>query len=296
MKKKLLISFSGGLTSAYMTYRLLDEYRGIFDDVVTVFANTGREREETLEFIKMCDDYFGFGTHWVECITNPVNGRGVSAKIVNFETADRTGKVFEESIAKHGISNISSPSCTRELKAYTINAFMRMIGWKKYNRAIGIRVDEVDRINPKHEKERIIYPCISIFPIIREDVNAFWLKQPFTLNLKSYEGNCDVCWKKSLRKLLTLAVENPQLFDWWIEMEERYGDYIPESRKHNPKIKPPFKFFRGNLSAREILEMSKGFTDFARDESKDIIQYRQLELFGCELDVSNGCTESCEPF
>jgi hypothetical protein len=31
-----------------------------------VFANTGQEREETLEFVKQCDDHFGFGTVWIE--------------------------------------------------------------------------------------------------------------------------------------------------------------------------------------------------------------------------------------
>lgn len=113
------------------------------------------------------------------------------------------------------------------------------------------------------------------------------------MNLKPYQGNCDCCFKKSLRKLLTIAKEDPQRFDWWVEMERKYGEYIPESKKHNLKAIPPFHFFRGNISAAEILEMSKTFTDLVKDERTE---HAQLTLFGFDLDVSNGCSESCEAF
>lgn len=294
-KKQLLISFSGGRTSAYMTKLLLEKLDKNIYETIVVFANTGKEREETLEFIKDCDEKFGFNTIWVECITDMVHGNGVKAKVVNFETASRNGEPFEENIKKHGISNINTPICTRELKTYTINAYMRQIGWKKYYRAIGIRVDEIDRVNANYKKERIIYPLVSMFPSRKQDVNKFWSEQPFDLKLKGYEGNCDCCYKKSLRKLLTIAVERPELFQWWIDMEKKYENYVPKSR-NTENVKLPLRFFRGNLSASDILEMSKTFTDFARDDSKDVVKYIQFNLFGNDLDVSNGCSESCEPF
>ena len=50
MKQKLLVSFSGGETSAFMAQWLWkhkqDEY-----DMIFVFANTGQENEETLQII-----------------------------------------------------------------------------------------------------------------------------------------------------------------------------------------------------------------------------------------------------
>jgi hypothetical protein len=295
-KKKLLISFSGGLTSAYMTYRLFQELNPDEWETIVVFANTGKEREETLEFVRNCDDYFGFNTVWVECITNPRYRKGVSAKVVDFNTASRNGEPFKESIRKHGIPNTQMAMCTRELKTRTIEAYLKSIGWKngEYYRAIGIRIDEIDRINENYKKLKIIYPCISMFPSRREDVNAFWIIQPFTLNLKSYQGNCDCCLKKSLRKLLTIAVEEPERFEWYADIEDEFGMFVPENRNYKPD--KPQTFFRNNLSAMDILEMSKGFKDFARDESGDIIRNEQLCLFGNELDVSNGCSESCEPF
>ena len=47
-----LVSFSGGRTSAYMLRRILDACGGRLPaGVHAVFANTGRERAETLRFV-----------------------------------------------------------------------------------------------------------------------------------------------------------------------------------------------------------------------------------------------------
>lgn len=61
MKNNLVISFSGGRTSAYMTKYLLDNYAEKYNFYV-VFANTGQEHEKTLEFINNCDKHFNFNT------------------------------------------------------------------------------------------------------------------------------------------------------------------------------------------------------------------------------------------
>ena len=119
MKEKLLISFSGGRTSAYMTWWLLNYKRDLYEMLV-VFANTGKEREETLEFVRDCDNYFGFNTVWIEAVTNPKNTYGVTAKVVNFESADRKGTPFEEVIKKHGLPNQHMPHCSRQMKKEAI--------------------------------------------------------------------------------------------------------------------------------------------------------------------------------
>lgn len=293
--KKLLIAFSGGKTSAYMTKKLIDNLDKTKYEIQIVFANTGKENEETLVFANECDKRWNLDLVWVEAITDSTFGIGVKARVVTFETASRNGEPFEEMIKKHGLPNVSVPICTRELKTYTINAYMRQIGWKKYHRAIGIRIDEVDRINPKYEKERIIYPLVSMFPTTKQEVNKFWMEQDFTLHLTGYNGNCDCCFKKSLRKLLTIAKESPEKFDWWIEMENKYDSYVPETRKKStPKL--PIRIFRNKLSGTDIINMSKEFTDLASDDSFDITIKKQFSLFGNDLDVSNGCSESCEAF
>ena len=52
---RALVSFSGGRTSAYMLWRILHAHGGALPpDFVVAFANTGREREETLRFVHEC--------------------------------------------------------------------------------------------------------------------------------------------------------------------------------------------------------------------------------------------------
>jgi hypothetical protein len=292
---KLLISFSGGRTSAFMTKWCLDNFKDKYEMMV-VFANTGKEREETLKFIDICDKSFGFNVIWVEAETQMEYGKGVLAKVVNYNNASRNGEPFENMIKKHGIPNVNMATCTRELKTRTIKAYCRSIAWQKYYIAIGIRVDEIDRINPKAKEERIIYPLVSNIPTRRNDINKFWNEQDFDLELKTYEGNCDLCFKKSLRKLMTIVKETPETIDWWQSMENKYGSYIPENHLGNKKIKLPLNFYRGNKSISEIVELSKLDFKLAKDESKYYPEYKQGVLFDSELDISNGCIESCEVF
>jgi hypothetical protein len=296
-RAKLLISFSGGESSAYMTQWLLKNKLNEFD-IKVVFANTGEENENTIEFTQKCDEYFGFNCIWVECVTDPKNGNGVRAKVVDFETASRNGEPFEAMINKHGIPNSSTPHCTRELKVRTISAYMRQIGWTDYYTAIGIRIDEPHRINKNWKKLKHIYPLISnkFCPMRKPQINQFWKDMPFRIDLKGYEDNCKVCWKKSLRKLMTIAKNYPERFEKFSEWESKYENYIPESRKQNDKITTPIRFFRDNLSVAEIFKLSKQDFEEAPDDRRIYAEYVQTELFGHMLDVGGGpCgEENCE--
>lgn len=296
MKEKLLVSFSGGRTSAFMTYwiiaNLSDKY-----EIVIVFANTGKEREETLEFVKECSEYWGWNVVWVEAIVNQQLGKGIRAKVVDFKTASRNGEPFEAVIQKFGLPNQNNSSCSRDLKKEVIRAYLRDIGWKKYYTAIGIRNDETHRINwVVAKKERLIYPLATMVKTTKSDINIFWSQQTFDLRLKTYEGNCDLCWKKSMRKLMTIAKNNPELTEWWKEMEEKYENRIGEARLKNPNIKLPIRMFRGNTTITEIAEEAKFPFEEAVDESKMIDKYKQGVLWSENLDSNAGCVESCEAF
>jgi 3'-phosphoadenosine 5'-phosphosulfate sulfotransferase (PAPS reductase)/FAD synthetase len=55
-----VISFSGGRTSAYMLRKVLDAHEGeLPPDVFVVFADTGKERPETLDFVRECSKRWG---------------------------------------------------------------------------------------------------------------------------------------------------------------------------------------------------------------------------------------------
>mgnify|MGYP003637653107 FL=1 len=170
--------------------------------------------------------------------------------------------------------------------------YLKDNGYKDSYTAIGIRADEIDRCG------KYWYPLVSL-NITKQHVNKFWSEMDFKLQLKGYQGNCKWCFKKSIRKHLTLINENPEYYDFPKRMEEKYANYVPESRieyrekQGKEPIKLPLQIFRKNLTVKELEEMAKGFTDYAQDDTKDI-NYQTSLINGFELDVSNGCVESCE--
>ncbi len=227
-KQNVLILFSGGQTSAYMTKRLLDECNDEYNMIVC-FANTGQENNETLDFVHDCDVNFGFKTVWLEAEVNQEKGKPTLHRIVDYDTASRHGESFEEVVKKYGIPNHSYLHCTRELKEAPIHSYIRSIGWNKgdYLTAIGIRTDEPRRINRKvsvQHKQIKIYPLVDIFPSDKIDVLDFWEQQTFRLNLKDYQGNCKVCFKKSDKKLMQIYRDNWKDFNIFSYLENQYGN------------------------------------------------------------------------
>lgn len=281
--KKLLVSFSGGRTSGYMTKMLLDKYSDKYE-IKVIFANTGFENEETLQFVHDCDTHFGFNTIWIEAITHPGAGNGITHKVVTFETASRNAEPFEQMIAKYGITNMQSPQCTRNLKRYPIEHYMKSIGWTKwdYELAIGIRTDEIRRVKDASDR-KIVYPLVHWFPTDKQDVLDWWEDQDFDLQLLEHQGNCKTCWKKSFKKLIMLHNEDPTQFDFFERMEKTYPRVGAEFAKY--KDAPDRVFFRGYTSVKMLREMAKN----SADEDKRAPQ--QLDLY-----QDGGCSESCEVY
>jgi hypothetical protein len=304
MKPRLVISFSFGETSAYMTWRLLNDpdLRSKFSDVVVVVANTSREREESLRFGHQCDQYFGFNTVWLEAVTHHEEARGCTHRVVSFATAVRDGSVFEDMIRKYGIPNPQYIHCTRELKLNPIRSYVENeLGWERgsYHTAVGIRADEIDRMSIVAMDNGVLYPLVKI-GVTKPHINEWWMGRPFRLRLKGYQGNCRGCFKKSWRKLLTLVSEDPSEFDWNRQMEAKYGHVGGEFNKEPGVGQEPLPegyrrvFFRENRSADDVLalyEETKGQFVPAED---DALELPQPSLFPVDLDVPGACGESCE--
>lgn len=287
-KKKLLISFSGGRTSAYMMWWLFNEWkdRDLYEKLV-VFANTGREHAGTLVFINQCSWKFNIPVIWLEGWPRTKRGWGVIAKETDYFSACRGREIspgvfemtpFEAMIAKLGIPSTNAPFCSDQLKRITIEAYLKQIGWKGYAKAIGIRMDEVDRANPDFRKKKIIYPMIQLNPSTNIDVNSWWAKQSFNLKIDRVLGNCDGCWKKDIKTLCIIAKKYPESFNWWQAMTDKYGHINPRQTQ----LDPPFNFYRGNLSPKDIFKLSE-------------MQPDQLEMF-VQSESLDGCSESCEAF
>lgn len=288
MKNRLLVSVSGGRTSALLAKLMWDRFKDIYD-IVFVFANTSREKEETLIFVDNITKYWGIPVVWVEAVVHK-GRKGCTHRVTNFNEATRDGSVFEAVIAKYGIPNVEFLHCTRELKTNPIRDYIKSIGWgnyKKYTTAIGYRADEPKRINlKKAHVEKQYYPLYE-WGITKPDVLAFWMRQEFDLGLSGeHQGNCKLCYKKTNRKIITQIIEDPE--DKWIDkMENKYGTYTPPARRINA---PPYRFFRNNQSIQDLREMiTPDFTPYSDDAKPN---------FDFDLDEIEygGCAESCEPF
>lgn len=281
-KKDLISSFSGGETSAYMSFILSQDQRY---NCHHIFANTGEEDERTLDFVNAIDKLYGLNVIWLEAVVHHGERVGTTHKIVTYETASRNGEPFKEVIKKYGIPNKAYPHCTRELKLAPIKSWMKEMGLSNALSAVGIRADEMDRISSQAEKNKIIYPLIKA-GITKKDIKKWWSTSPVKLGLDEHEGNCKWCWKKSPRKLITLAIDRPEIFNFPRTMEKKHG-----LSGHNIDGTKRV-FFRGNKSTKDIFEMAeKAISDptFKKFTEPDYTAQH-------ELDLENGCGESCEVY
>lgn len=265
----VVISFSGGRSSAYMLYHILLHYDfKLPENVKIIFCNTGKEKEETFAFIHRFAMEFKVHITWLEYeyLENPGARRWKhNLKEVSYETASRDGKPFEQLIRKKYIlPRIVSRFCTKELKVMTIDRWMRWHnGIHKWWVVLGIRGDEESRLEKivanaqvKPDKHIIgrVFP-MAYADVTQDDVQAFWKKQSFDLGMPSEEGNCDYCFAKSRENLIrTIQKNNGEGLQWWIDME----DYVlnrPADRK--PIEKPADAQFSKGYSYRDLVEAAK---------------------------------------
>ena len=282
-KPTLFVSFSGGRTSAFMCRWLLDnkadEYEFIF-----AFANTGQEHEKTLDFVDRCDKEWGLNVTWVEAVVNPIPGKGVTHTVVDYESAFRGGEPFERVIKKYGIPNNDYPHCTRELKLSPMFSYKRFLGFpSNHPMAIGIRCDEIDRMSKTAKENGLVYPLTDVPYATKEYMRHWWADQPFDLDLPEHLGNCVTCWKKSDRKLLTIAKHEPERFEFFNRMEKQYADAGAGDAQR--------VFFRRYRTAQNFLDESKQpFKEFV-----DTMPELQLGMDLDPMDKESDCgSESCE--
>jgi hypothetical protein len=273
MKDNLLVSFSGGETSAYLAKWLLDNKADVYN-MVFVFANTGDEEEETLNFIDLCSKKWGINIVWVEAFVHHNERIASTHKVVNFKTASRNREPFKEVIKKYGIPNQNFLHCNREMKLNPIKSYMKSLGWKDYKTAIGIRADEFDRMNKNRKELGLIYPFISDKPTTKQEVSYWWNKQDFRLKLKSYNTNCRTCWKKSDKVLAQIYKKNPNYFDFNKEMENKYG-------------KDKYTFFRNGRSTEQLIKDFEEINSKPRDKHSEM--NFQTNLFSGSCDIYSLC-------
>ena len=193
-------------------------------------------------------------------------------------------------IKKYGLPKPSQPHCTRELKRVPLDKWANENVGRDHFKAIGIRIDEIDRIKPNYKENGYIYPLAFWWPTTKNEINTFWRDQPFRLNLKHYQGNCKVCYKKSFRKLSWIMKETPEHFDFFRRMEREHG-YTNAMQDFDE----PIRIYRNHRTIQDIEDM----LPMAQEPIDDAQLYEvNKDLFGyVDEDDQDACgSESCEAF
>lgn len=281
-RPRLVMSLSGG-RSSMMLARLIQTHWADRYEVLYIFANTGWEHPRTLEFVHECEQAWDMPIVWIESVTNPVRGKGVTYKVVDYHTASRDAAPFRAMVQKHGVPNVARPFCTKELKTRPIFAYLRdQPGYggepglgRTYQMALGIRVDEPKRLGKGVGR---IYPLATEWPTEKEEVLDWWAEQPFDLGLIERHGNCVGCYKKSLAKHL-LNLNDPSVKDYYqfgVEIERDHGT---TGAGYTGK---PFVMYRENRSTLDLIALA----DITAPDDR----------MGARAHEDAGCSESCEAF
>jgi len=265
-----IIGVSGGRSSAMLLRRIVRAHGGRLPPYVhAVFANTGKERPETLDFLARCAEAWGVDLRWIE------RDRDEGFVEVTYETASRAGEPFAALIAeKRYLPNATERTCTEGLKVEPSAAFMRAQGYESWTSVVGFRRDEghrVARVRARESAEEPEEPVqlaldidvgrarkprkrrrqewTSAFPLYaarvgKADVLEFWRAQPFDLALRPWESNCDGCPLKPIAVLERTERERPGTLAWWAEQEYRVGATFTKGRTYLRVIeqaqRPPF--------------------------------------------------------
>tara|TARA_R110002126_G_scaffold284138_1_gene433692 strand:- start:69 stop:851 length:783 start_codon:yes stop_codon:yes gene_type:complete len=211
-----------------MLWRVLEAHQmSLPPEAVVCFANTGKEMEVTLEFVRDCSVNWNVPIIWLEY--QSATETADRWRLVDFDTASRNGEPFEALIrARNYLPNPVARFCTVELKVRAIHRYLKTIGWTEWDSMLGIRADEPRRLakigNQDYGKHEEKCAPLGQAGITKEDVGAFWRKQPFDLGLANnngvtMHGNCDLCFLKGGAQVLSLITEKPERAVWWAKME-----------------------------------------------------------------------------
>jgi 3'-phosphoadenosine 5'-phosphosulfate sulfotransferase (PAPS reductase)/FAD synthetase len=195
---KRVINFSGGKTSALMTILL----KPTEDDIV-LFTDTQREHPLTYKFI---DDF--------------EKNEGIKVTRISYDGG------FDAYVRKvRFLPNQAMRICTSELKIKTAKRYLRSLGIQSFESYIGFRSDEERRVKEYKQFFKKVIPKFPLYDmgISKEDVNQYWLAKPYTLEIPSILGNCDLCFLKGKNAIISILQHYPELADKWIADEKEIG-------------------------------------------------------------------------
>jgi len=283
--KNIFCSVSAGYSSVMMAIKLKDWFPN--HNIINVMANTSKERKESLHFMNECDKHFKLNLVWLEAEFHE-KGTGVTYKIVDYKDLKRNGEIFEAGIKKLGIPSKVNKWCNRDMKLEVLRKYADTVfDRNNYSIAVGLRTDEMDRVRKDYKTNNVFYPLMD-HKISKKERNKFWNEQPIKISIEAYKGNCDLCFAKSNRKLITIIKEEPKLADWWNLMIEKYSHIKKEtSPSYNQLMEENngMTFYRGYKTIKDLVKMSS--QPFAKATDEYIYEN---DLFDSEDDCGSGCS------
>ena len=228
------ISFSGGRTSAFMLHEILQANGDLPERCQVMFANTGREMPQTLEFVNEISVRWGVPIVWLEYdrFDNKATYR-----VASWHDHAMSGEPFELLIRrKKYLPNTVMRFCTTELKILTMKRYLtKQLDWKQWSAAVGIRADEAHRAKTDSKDRWLYWYPLRDAGVAKRYIFDFWQRQPFDLQLESVNGttplgNCDMCFLKSEKILANIAKTMPSKADWWIRMEQETSSTFRKDR------------------------------------------------------------------
>ena len=284
--KNILCSVSAGYSSVLMAVKIKKWYPN--HNIIFAMANTSKERFESLQFMNECDKYFSLNMVWIEAIINQEKNKGTDFSIIQFADLKTNGEIFEDGIRKYGIPSSINKWCNRDLKLVPLKKYAdNVFGLNNYSIAVGIRIDEIDRVSKNYNNNNIFYPLIEN-KIDFNCRNRFWKNQNIQIGIPAFKGNCDLCFEKSNRKLMTILADEPLIGDFWQDMIDIYGNIeIDGKDAYNELMRANNKmtFYRGYKDVPDLIKMSKKPFRKATDE-----YIYENTLFDFEGACGSGCS------
>jgi 3'-phosphoadenosine 5'-phosphosulfate sulfotransferase (PAPS reductase)/FAD synthetase len=280
----IFCSVSAGYSSVMMAIMLPKWFPN--HNIIYVMANTSKEREESLHFMNECDKHYNLNMVWIEAEFHE-KGVGVTPNVVTYENLKTKGEIFEAGIKKLGIPSKVNKWCNRDMKLEVLTKYANSIfGRNNYSVAVGLRTDEMDRVRKDYKDNNVFYPLMDR-GISKKERNKFWKDQPIKISIEAYKGNCDLCFAKSNRKLITIIKEEPILIDWWDKMIKDYGNISIEGKpSYNDLLEANngMTFYRGYNTIEDLVKMAEQPFSKATDE-----YIYENDLFDLEDECGSGC-------
>lgn len=170
---------------------------------LVIFTDTGREHPKTYKFIN------DFEAH-------------ENIPIIRLKFDGGFRGMLEKKKWKL-IPNRVKRECTIQLKINTTKRWLRAnYGKQNFEWLVGFRLDEKRRVDGYEQRVSYIHPKFPLYEqgIDKAQVNEYWSKKPYTLEIPPILGNCTLCFLKGKNAIINILRSYPEFAKEWIEDEE----------------------------------------------------------------------------